>query len=311
MLTLDEILVHIQTDLKLIDIDIIETLSQENEFLKSIIEYIVLTGGKKLRPSIVFLIAKNLRENISEPIKNLASAIELVHTATLVHDDVVDNTSYRRNKQTINSLFDEKTAVLAGDYLLAQALIKISQMNNSEIIGLFAMAMKEICSGEISQNQQKGSLISLEEYIGKSKRKTALLYSVAAKSCAILSGANQEIIDEMGNFGINFGIGFQILDDLKNFQKNDNKPVLNDIKSGIITAPVIFLAEKYPELNKEKFSDKDIEFILEKINNKDIYEKTKELAGKYLKKSLDNLEILKNDVNKNSLISLVSFVSAI
>lgn len=199
-----------------------------------------LTGkSKRIRPTSAFLY---LRANGFEPDNShyiLQSAIEIIHNASLLHDDVIDECSTRRGNITLNKEFNNKTAVLCGDYLLSSALDKLNRLNNSKITAMCAETMREMCKGEIFQDFMKGKIPTLEEYLTKTKQKTAGLFRTAIEGAMLLSGA--ENTTQAAEFATNFGIAFQIRDDLLNILKTDAlKPSNNDIKCGIYNAPVIF-----------------------------------------------------------------------
>jgi all-trans-nonaprenyl-diphosphate synthase len=292
--------------------DIASLISSDNKFLENIIKHIISANGKRLRPAIVFLIARALySDKIWKDHNHLALSIELIHTATLIHDDIVDDAEKRRNKPTINKLWDEKTAVIAGDYILAQSLIKLSEIGNSTISRFFAEVMKEVCEGEIQQHLQHNKVISLKEYIDKSRRKTALLFVLAAKSSAIIGNSTEDKIKSAENFGLNFGIMFQIVDDILNLENNEDKPFLNDLKNGIITAPVIYAIKENPEIknciNQEHREILDYEKLHRMIIETSGIKKAKILASEYAQKACKDLSYLDESIYKTSLTNLVKF----
>lgn len=312
LLHLDDILKPIANDIDVLNKDILSVVSSKNNFLDKIIMHIASSSGKRLRPVMVYLVSRALLSGeLMQKHHSLAVSIELLHTATLVHDDIIDNSDKRRNKPTINKIWDKKTAVIAGDYLLSKSLIKLSEVENIEIIKIFANVMNDICEGEIQQHLQSDEIIGLNEYIEKTKRKTALLFALSAKSSAIVCDVDEVKIKKAEDFGLNFGIMFQIIDDSLNFEEHDDKPFLNDLKNGIITAPTIYAIEENPEieinLQKTNKTDADYEKIYELILKTNGIKKAKQLASMYAQKANENLNFFEDNVYKNSLKTLVNF----
>lgn len=193
--------------------------------------------SKKIRSLIVFLFFKALCFEINDDFIKLQSSIEIIHNATLIHDDIIDKADIRRGIETFNSKFDNSLAVISGDYLLSVALKYILSLNNCEILNIFANIIEKMCVGEISQYFNRFNLPTIEDYIEKSKAKTASLFSASFESAAILYNFDRNIALD---FADNFGIAFQIRDDILNFVEKDNKPVKNDYDEGIYTAPIIY-----------------------------------------------------------------------
>ncbi|MFA6988704.1 MAG: polyprenyl synthetase family protein [Candidatus Gastranaerophilaceae bacterium] len=306
---LDDILKPITDDMEKLNKDLLSLISSDNEFLKDITMHIVSVGGKRLRPAIVFMMARALNDGqLFENHNKLAIAIELIHTATLVHDDVIDNADKRRNKPTINKLWDERIAVIAGDYLLSQSLIKLSEINEAEIVKMFACIMKEVCEGEIQQHLQFKKVITIEEYVEKSRRKTALLFALAAKASAAISTDDENKIKSAESFGMNFGITFQIMDDILNLENSTDKPFLSDLKNGVITAPVIYAIEENSEI-KEYLAKENIDYekLYKMITNTKGMEKAKLLAFEYKQKAFENLSEFNEDIYRTALIELLKF----
>lgn len=278
-------------------------LSIENsmEDFAPIIAYTNKTKGKQLRPIIGILCAKCLGE-FNEQQNLLLQAIELIHNATLFHDDVIDEAAERRNQKTLHKEFSSKIAILTGDYFLSCALRNIYKIKNPELNELFADCMIKICEGEIEQNLTLNKILPLEKYIEKTRRKTALLFKLVAQGISILSGTSNKQLEV---FGENFGILFQINDDLKNFMPAENKPILNDLKSGVITAPIIFLSEEYPKVN-ELLKRNQYDAILELLNKSNALKKTRELINKYKLSAQKALNELPHSQAKNQLLDLLS-----
>ena len=230
----------IKQELKLFENKLSKSLQTSDNKLSSDMHDFVFRKSKRLRPKLILLLVKALNFEINEKILNLACATELLHNSTLIHDDIIDNSFLRRGEQTLNKKFNESISVLAGDYLLSKAMLLLAQCDNIKLFEEFSLSMQLMCKGEINQFFEKKQIPSFVEYIEKSKSKTAELYKASLVSiCHVL---NIKEIKEIENFAINFGIAFQIKDDLLNILNTDNsKPVLSDLYNGIYTAPILFL----------------------------------------------------------------------
>ncbi len=193
--------------------------------------------SKKIRSVIAFLFFKAQGYEINENFIKLQAAVEIIHNATLIHDDIIDKSNIRRGIETFNSKFDNFMAVISGDYLLSIALKYLLSLDNCEISKIFANTIDSMCVGEISQYFNKFKLPTIEEYIEKSKEKTASLFLASFESASILYNFDRDIAID---FATNFGIAFQIRDDILNFSNKDNKPIHNDYDEGIYTAPIIY-----------------------------------------------------------------------
>ena len=204
--------------------------------------------SKRIRSKLIFLFAKSLELNMDNNVIKLAAAVELLHAATLIHDDVIDDAKLRRGLETFNSKYDSKYAVLIGDLLLTMVNAELLQINNPKIFTIFSSAMTNLCLGELKQYSLKGEVPTFQEYIEKSKSKTSSIFIAALNSLCIL--LNQEkVCSALNNFAVNFGIAFQIRDDLSNFAFSDDlKPMMNDFQNGVYSAPVLFYLQKGKKL---------------------------------------------------------------
>lgn len=226
--TYDEIISVVRRDINNLEKVII---TGDDFFSEAVLKSLILAPAKRIRSVIAFLFLKTYGIDITTEQLNLQCAVELAHTASLIHDDIIDKSEKRRGTYTLNSMYGDKYAVLAGDFTLTVALNKIISLGNSSITEDFLKVFSEMVSGEISQLKSKGKIPVLEEYIQKTSRKTSGLFAVSLKSAAILAGKN-ELAAGWHDFGYNFGTAFQI--------KNDLKDLDIDINDGVYTAPVIF-----------------------------------------------------------------------
>ena len=243
-----------------------EKLAQEIIYPTMELKNLILAPAKRIRPVLAFLF---LRANGITPDNSqitLQSAVELVHTASLVHDDIIDESSVRRGLETLNSKYSDKLAVLSGDYLLSLALKKLTTLGNINILQAFFETFEEMVQGEINQYFTKGQIPTLDDYIAKTVAKTANLFKLALTTSAEISKTSISMAED---FGLNFGIAFQIKNDLEDYLGNNQ-----DFKNGIFTLPMIF--------------EKDLAI-----------DKTKSLMNIYIKQAKNSIKDLpKNDYKK-------------
>jgi octaprenyl-diphosphate synthase len=231
----------LQEELKIFEQKFTESVKSSNRLIDNVMKYVVKRKGKQLRPVFVLLSAK-LFGNINESSYRAASLVELLHTATLVHDDVVDDSNQRRGFFSINALWKNKIAVLVGDYLLSKGLILSLSNKEFKILEIFTTAVREMSEGELIQMEKSRSLNITEQiYYEIIKGKTASLISSCCAAGAFSTTQNDETALLMKNFGEKIGMAFQIRDDLFDYTTNDvGKPTGNDIKERKLTLPLIY-----------------------------------------------------------------------
>ena len=219
-----------------------ESLTHTDGLLGSALSHIRQRGGKRMRPMLILLAAKNFG-TVSEVTQNAAVGLELLHTASLVHDDVVDESKERRGQASVNASYDNKVAVLVGDYIVSTALLRVSLTDNQKIIQLLAELGRTLAAGEILQlSNIQNQEISEDVYYQISNNKTAALVEACAKIGASSAGATDEEVAAAAKFGQNIGMIFQIRDDIFDYfdSKEIGKPTGNDMVEGKLTLPVIY-----------------------------------------------------------------------
>ena len=219
-----------------------DSLSHTDGLLSSTLEHIRKRGGKRMRPILTLLVAKNLGE-VNSVTQHAAVGLELLHTASLVHDDVVDESSERRGQPSVNASFNNKVAVLVGDYILSTALYYVSKSQNNAIVTSLAQLGQILSSGELLQmNNFKDDGISEEVYYKVISKKTASLFATCAQNGALSVGASEEEVRAAYDFGLSVGMIFQIRDDIFDYfdDKEIGKPTGNDMAEGKLTLPVIY-----------------------------------------------------------------------
>ena len=219
-----------------------ESLTHGEGLLEHVLSHIRKRGGKRMRPMLILLSAKNYGE-VSEVTQNAALGLELLHTASLVHDDVVDESSERRGQASVNASYDNKVAVLVGDYILSTALLRVALSNNHQIVQQLAELGRTLAAGEILQlSNISNQEISEEIYYQVIDKKTAVLFEACAGLGAISVGVSDEEVEKAKKFGHNIGMIFQIRDDIFDYydSKEIGKPTGNDMTEGKLTLPVIY-----------------------------------------------------------------------
>ena len=218
------------------------SLSSTNVLLNQVIKHVIQKPGKMMRPLLLFLIAKYFGK-VTPVAYHAAVSLELLHTATLIHDDVVDESDQRRGQTSVNAAFNNKVAVLSGDFFLATALQQVSLTRNFEIVDIVARLGQVLADGELLQLYNiANNTLSYDVYFDIIKNKTAILFSSCARSGAIAGGADSQLVKEATEFGEYIGLCFQIKDDiLDSFESKElGKPTGNDMKEGKLTLPVLY-----------------------------------------------------------------------
>ncbi len=289
--------------------------------LNIITNYILRRKGKQMRPMFVFLSAK-LHGEIGESSYTAATLIEMLHTATLIHDDVVDDSLERRGFFSINALWKSKIAVLMGDYLLARGMLVAVENKEFELLEIVSGAVRDMSEGELLQIQKSRKLnITESEYFEIIRKKTATLIA-ACSACGTKSvGANGELVNKMKDFGENVGIAFQIKDDLFDYQKTGilGKPTGNDIKEKKITLPLIYSLANSESSEKRKIlnlisrhnrNSLKVKEIIQFVQANGGIEYSVRKMNEYRDRALDILSQFPDNEAKNSLTALVHYTTS-
>ena len=219
-----------------------QCLTHSDGLLGQVLEHILQRGGKRMRPMLILLTAKNYGE-VSDVTQNAALGLELLHTASLVHDDVVDESTERRGQLSVNASYNNKVAVLVGDFILSSALLRVSLTNDQRIVQLLSELGRTLAAGEILQlSNIQNQDISEDIYYQVINQKTAVLFESCCSLGALSSGASNEEIERAKVFGHNIGMIFQIRDDIFDYfdSKEIGKPTGNDMREGKLTLPIIY-----------------------------------------------------------------------
>jgi geranylgeranyl pyrophosphate synthase len=304
------------------DIQAVEALMRSqadghNSDLRNAIDIILSSGGKRIRPSVSLLVGQMLG-GPNDRLITLSAAIEMLHTATLVHDDLIDSSLLRRGVATLNAHWSPGATVLTGDFMFACAANLAAQTENINVIKQFSLVLQTIVNGEITQLFSSRCQVRRDEYYSRIYAKTASLFEIAALSAALLSTAPAEIAEKMRCFGYNIGMAFQIIDDILDFTSQPSslgKPVGSDLQQGLVTLPTIYFAETQPHqpevklLLEGKCLNRDqVHTLVAAIRESSSITLAHEEAINFVKNGIDHLADLPPSVERDSLISLAEYI---
>ena len=283
-------------------------------FLSELLDHVLDTTGKRVRPAVT-LLASRFHSNDGSAAEIMASAVELLHVATLIHDDTVDNSDIRRGKATVSNIWGRNAAVLLGDYVFATSATFVCDTGNIRVIRRFSQTIMELSSGEL--NEMAGAYNfrqSREQYFGRIYNKTASLFTTAAESGAVLSGAPENKVQSLKEYGYNLGMAYQIADDILDFEgtsEETGKPVGNDLALGVLTLPAIIAIERFPEDNPlmtfcARPADADaLRQAVDMVQDASVMEEAFAVAEEYSRKALASLAALDGNAARDSLEELV------
>lgn len=320
MSTVDKIKSPIKAEMEKFEPFFRSSMQTKVPLLNVIMNYILRRKGKQMRPMFVFLTSKMLKNEVGDSTYTAAALIELLHTATLIHDDVVDEAYERRGFFSVNALWKSKISVLVGDYLLSKGLLLAVDNNEYELLKIVSVAVKEMSEGELLQIQQSRKLKITEDiYYDIIRKKTAALIAACTACGAKSSGADDDMVEKMRLFGEYVGMAFQIKDDLLDYQNNGSigKPSGNDIKEKKLTLPIIHVLKnasladqkrilsivKRQNKNKKKVQEV-IDFVIENGG----LDYTTQIMLEYKSKALNILSEIPEGESKIALESLVEYV---
>ncbi|AWI06910.1 polyprenyl synthetase family protein [Clostridium drakei] len=280
-----------------------------DKFMEDIFIEMIDSGGKLLRPAFVILGGHFGKYN-KKDIHNIAAATEMLHMATLIHDDIVDNALLRRGKQTIQSGYGKKYAVYMGDFLLSKSLVVLTEISEVKNLSFTSKSISRICLGEMEQFlSQKNQNVTIKQYLRRISAKTAELFSISLYMSALHSKCNKKICRNLWHIGHNIGMAFQIIDDILDFCGDEvaiRKSAGNDLREGIYTLPIIYAlkdgnSDLSSLLSKNDLCDEDIRSIVSMVNYASGVEKTKKLAQWYTDKAFQLIQKLPDNEYKNIL----------
>jgi octaprenyl-diphosphate synthase len=289
---------NIKKKLKAVEKGLVSSVEDTISPINEMAEHIFTGGGKRIRPLFLLLLTERLGYKGDEDV-TLAVATEYIHTATLVHDDIIDDASSRRSKETLNHRWDSSLSILFGDYIYAKAIEIINRIDNHKINTVFTKLTLDIIEGEILESNNKWNIdLTLEEYTKIIKKKTGELFAGTAAVGAVLGGINENDIRTITEGGLKLGIAFQLIDDLLDYvadEKRLGKPIFSDLREGKLTLPALLLRDDSSEgreivetvFREKGFDSVQPEDLSEIIRKKNIPEEVKKEAVRYSDEGLD------------------------
>ena len=308
----------LKLSLKAVDEEIIYRLDKSIPLINDIGQHLINASGKRIRPLLTLAMAAHLNDISRKPII-LAAAVEFIHTATLLHDDVVDESNLRRGKKTANIIWGNEFSVLAGDFLFAQSFELMVETDSLKALSSLATASCKITQGEFQQMQIANKPdTSIKDYFDVIGKKTAELFGASCESGIIVAGGNKNLQKAAYDYGYNLGLAYQVIDDLMDFSQDCNemgKNLGDDFKLGKTTLPIILVWEKSNQKEKQFWdrtlrelnqNSSDLNTALEIFNKYNIFVECKKMAVEFIIKSIKSLENFSNSKFKDYLIGLAN-----
>ncbi|GGJ85655.1 heptaprenyl diphosphate synthase component 2 [Lentibacillus kapialis] len=310
---------HLKKELDIIEHALTEAIQSDHEILRESSTRLLQAGGKRIRPVFVLLCGQFGNFNMDR-MKAVAVSLELIHMASLVHDDVIDDAPLRRGKPTIKQLYDNRVAMYTGDFILARALESITTLSNPSAHRVLSKTMVQLSAGEIEQIKDKYNWDqNLRDYLRRIKRKTALLIATSCKLGAIASEVSEHTAQKLFRYGYYIGMSYQIIDDILDFTASETelgKPAGNDLLQGNVTLPVLFAMKDtlfYKRL-KDTFSDpeevteRDMNQIIAELKKTDAISQSYRVSDHYLQKALNELSDIPDHKAKHTLQSIAKYI---
>ena len=332
MTQLQNILLNLEPELSRVNEIILQFAAGKSPLIGDISKHLISSGGKRIRPVLLILAAKLCGTKNDENHLNLAAAVELIHSATLLHDDVVDASQIRRGKKTANAIWDNKSSILVGDYLFSIAFQLMVKSKNLEVLDLLAKASSTMADGEVMQLENSNDIALCEEkYFEIIFGKTAVLFSAACQCGALINQASPQQNLALSEFGKNLGMVFQIVDDLLDYSSQEQvlgKEIGGDFFEGKVTLPVILTYQKANQSDKKLIAEifaknffgeqknqntknqNNFAEFLQLIEKYSGFLETKKIAKNYHDLALKNLEIFGESSHKQDLITILQYSSS-
>lgn len=310
--------IPVQEDIQAIEGLILSQADGYQQDLKAALEHLLSSGGKRMRPTLTLFSGRMLGAQ-KQRLLTMAAAIELLHTATLVHDDLIDSSLLRRGIPTLNAQWTPGATVLTGDFLFARAAKLAADTDSIPVMHLFSATLSAIVNGEIAQMFNSRCQIDRAEYYTRIYAKTASLFETSAASAALLSPVDGTIVELMGKFGYNIGMAFQMVDDILDFtgeQSTLGKPVGGDLRQGLITLPTILYAENNPDdLIIEQLmhgkciqNDGQVDNLIEAIRTSNAPHQALAEARQFVQKGVKILSGLPDSFERAQLLHLAEYI---
>ena len=314
MQSFSEIQALMKSELDLMNKILVDRLDSNVGLINQMSHYIINSGGKRIRPLLLLICAK-ATEYEGDYHYSMAVVIELIHTATLLHDDVVDQSKTRRGQETANELWGNAPSVLVGDFLYSRAFEIMVEPNSMSIMKILSKATNQISEGEVLQLLNiKNAKVTQTEYFKVIERKTACLFKAACQIAAILSKSDQQTINALGSFGMHLGNAFQIIDDTLDYESDSSiigKEIGDDLSEGKVTLPMIYALEKTKKVENKILTDainnadaSNINQIVDILLNVNAFQYSRDIAKVQSNKALKSIAHLPDSKYKTALILL-------
>lgn len=305
----------IQEEINSVECYIKHNIQSHQNLINTTTKELLEAGGKRLRPAFVITAGKFGKYN-SKKLISMAAALEIIHMATLIHDDIIDDSRIRRGIPTIQHRWGKDTAVFTGDYLLSKAFDILVKEAPPGVLPIVSQVMIKICEGEVDQYEDRYNTdVTVRKYLKRIKRKTALLFSLSCEVGSIISGADLLTVKALKKYGLYVGMAFQITDDILDIQSTQRdlgKPVGNDLMEGIYTLPVIYAIKNSGNskilglLNKKEMEEESLQELLEAVRGSGGIEYSLNIAKRYLAKARKVIEPLPDNDYKAFLIHVIN-----
>ena len=307
----------LKSDIDMIEKELEKALNSSSHLINDASLHLLQAGGKRIRPVFVLVSAKFGQYDIDN-IKNIAVPLELIHMASLVHDDVIDDSDLRRGRHTVKAQWNNRVAMYTGDFIFARALEYVTAIDNTRVHQILAKTMVEICNGEVIQIEDKYRIDqNLKDYFRRIKRKTALLIESSCELGALVGGLDPKNVRHLKRFGYFVGMSYQIIDDILDFTATDKelgKPAGSDLLQGNITLP-LFLLKDHPVIKafvenaaKGNVTEEERFEMLEIVRNSDAIKQSIAISNQYLRKALKEVDALPNHPMKKKLRDIALFI---
>ena len=307
----------LKSDIETIENELESTLNSSSDLIQEASLRLLQAGGKRLRPVFVLLAAKFGDYDIQK-VKHIAVPLELIHMASLVHDDVIDNSDMRRGNLTVKAQWNNKVAMYTGDFIFAKALDYVAEIPNPRVHQILAKTMVEICNGEVIQMEDKFRLDqNLKDYFRRIKRKTAILIESSCELGAIVGDVDEKDVQHIRRYGYFVGMSFQIVDDILDFTATDKelgKPAGSDLMQGNLTLPILLLRNDptiKPYIDKAvegQLTEYERKEMLKLVRKSSAIQEAARISDKYLRKALQEVESLPNHPMKKKLRDIALFI---
>jgi geranylgeranyl pyrophosphate synthase len=306
-------------DLDLVEQQLLDSVRVDYPIVETMLRDIVRGGGKRLRP-LLLLLASRAFGGPKETAITAAAGVELLHTASLIHDDSIDKAALRRGNPTLNSEFSSGAVILIGDYLFAQSAILAAATGDPRVVMIFATSLSEICDGQLRETLEAHQLgQTRESYERRIYGKTAALFAGAAEMGAVIGGATEESIQELRAFGVDLGMAFQVIDDILDLREGTDtigKPAGNDLRQGVVTIPVMLFAETLDAGNEtrrtieaiiagEVTDDETVDNIVTQIRGSGALERAEAVAQSYVESARERLSAVPDHETRSYLADIL------